>query len=79
MIRDLNFIQTAYYVPLMSTLLHMADDNDPRIRVIAFATIKSFLEDIPFISGQKTPYGLCLDGLSDTDASVRLECIHLLS
>lgn len=79
MIRDLKFIQSAYYVPLMSTVLHMADDKDPRIRVIAFASIRSFLEDIPFISGWKTPYALGLNGLSDTDALVRLECVHLLS
>jgi hypothetical protein len=63
----------------MKILLQTAEDHDARIRSIAFTSIRNVFEDIPFLPGLKTPYHLGLNGLTDDDASVRLECILLLS
>lgn len=79
MINDLKFLQTVYGVLLMSAVLDMTNDQDSRTRADAFAHMRTFFEDIPFIHGSKLPYILCLDGSCDSDASVRLECVLLLS
>jgi hypothetical protein len=78
-LKNPNVIFSSSYIPLISILLCMAEDRDPRVRVMSFSSMRTIFEDIPFLSELKTSYHLGMNGLLDDDASVRLECILLLT